>query len=52
MIYIKSFKLSPFIDRNPNAYPDHVFKHMAGEVLLLIGLQCCMATMALASQRY
>ena len=34
MIYIKSFKLSPFIDRNPNAYPDHVFKHMAGEVLL------------------
>lgn len=31
---MKSFKLSPFIDRNPNAYPDHVFKHIAGEVLL------------------
>lgn len=34
MIYLKSFKLSPFIDRNPNAYPDQVFRHMAGEVLL------------------
>ncbi|GIP15907.1 ATPase AAA [Paenibacillus montaniterrae] len=34
MIYVSSFKLSPFIDRNPNAYPDRVFKHMAGEVLL------------------
>jgi len=34
LIYLKSFKLSPFIDRNPHAYPDQVFKHMAGEVLL------------------
>jgi len=34
MIYLNSFKLSPFIDRNPNAYPDHVFKHVAGEVIL------------------
>lgn len=34
MIYLRSFKLSSFIDRNPNIYPDHVFKHMAGEVLL------------------
>jgi len=34
VIYLKSFKLSPFIDRNPNAYPDHVFKQAAGEVLL------------------
>ncbi|SDT08443.1 Predicted ATPase [Paenibacillaceae bacterium GAS479] len=34
MIYLRSFKLSSFTDRNPNIYPDYVFKHMAGEVLL------------------
>ncbi|MBY0012086.1 AAA family ATPase [Paenibacillus typhae] len=34
MIYLRSFKLSDHISRNPNIYPDHVFKHMAGEVLL------------------
>lgn len=34
MIYLRSFKLSSYTDRNPNIYPDYVFKHMAGEVLL------------------
>ncbi|AIQ58756.1 AAA family ATPase [Paenibacillus borealis] len=34
MIYLRSFKLSDEIERNPNIYPDHVFKHIAGEVLL------------------
>lgn len=34
MIYLRSFKLSEYTDRNPNIYPDHVFKHLAGEVLL------------------
>lgn len=34
MIYVKSFKLSPLLDSNPNAYPDRIFRHMAGEVLL------------------
>lgn len=34
MIYLRSFKLSHEIERNPNIYPDHVFKHIAGEVLL------------------
>ncbi|OKP87319.1 ATPase [Paenibacillus sp. P32E] len=34
MIYLRSFKLSDYTDRNPNIYPDYVFKHVAGEVLL------------------
>lgn len=34
MLYLGSFKLSPYISSNPNIYPDHVFKHIAGEVLL------------------
>lgn len=43
MIYLRSFKLSDYTDRNPNIYPDNVFKHLAGEVLCLIELLCCMA---------
>lgn len=35
MIYLRSFTLSSNIDRNPNIYPDHVFKHLAGETLFL-----------------
>ncbi len=35
MIYLRSFKLSDYTDRNPNIYPDNVLKHLAGEVLLL-----------------
>ncbi|CAH1206468.1 hypothetical protein PAECIP111893_02567 [Paenibacillus plantiphilus] len=35
MIYLRSFMLSSYIDRNPNIYPDHVFKHIAGETLFL-----------------
>ncbi len=34
MIYLRSFRLSDYTDRNPNIYPDHVFKSIAGEVLL------------------
>ncbi|WP_228744967.1 AAA family ATPase [Paenibacillus sp. S150] len=34
MIYLRSFKLSDYTDRNPNIYPDYVFKHLAGEVFL------------------
>ncbi|PZD97564.1 ATPase [Paenibacillus sambharensis] len=34
MIYLRSFKLSDYTDRNPNIYPDYVFKHVAGEVFL------------------
>lgn len=34
MIYLKSFKLSPQIVKNPNAYPYNVFKKIAGEVLV------------------
>ncbi|MEC0329089.1 AAA family ATPase [Paenibacillus macerans] len=33
MIYLRSFKLSSYTSRNPNIYPDYVFKHLAGEVL-------------------
>lgn len=33
MIYLSSFKLSPHISANPNIYPDHVFRHMAGDQL-------------------
>jgi predicted ATPase len=33
MIYLSSFKMSPHISANPNIYPDHVFRHMAGEYL-------------------
>lgn len=35
MIYLKNFTLSTLIDRNPNIYPDHVFKHIPGETLYL-----------------
>ncbi|MGG4129864.1 AAA family ATPase [Paenibacillus illinoisensis] len=34
MLHISNFKLSSVISSNPNIYPDHVFRHMAGEVLL------------------
>lgn len=34
MIYLQSFKLSSYTDRNPNIYPDHVFKAIAGEVFV------------------
>ena len=34
MQYLSNFQLSPYISSNPNIYPDHVFRHMAGEVLL------------------
>src|SRR5689334_2183324 len=34
MLYLSNFKLSSTISSNPNIYPDHVFRHMAGEVLL------------------
>lgn len=34
MLYLSNFKLSSTISGNPNIYPDHVFRHMAGEVLL------------------
>ncbi|SMG23113.1 hypothetical protein SAMN06295960_1268 [Paenibacillus aquistagni] len=52
MIYLRSFKLSEYTDRNPNIYPDHVFKHLAGEVLYLIELLCCMAITAAENQLY
>ncbi|MFC4600299.1 AAA family ATPase [Cohnella hongkongensis] len=35
MIYLRSFTLSSYTDRNPNIYPDHVFKHIAGETLFM-----------------
>ncbi|MGX1832263.1 AAA family ATPase [Paenibacillus taichungensis] len=34
MLYLNNFKLSSAISSNPNIYPDHVFRHIAGEVLL------------------
>ncbi|MEK3758127.1 AAA family ATPase [Paenibacillus sp. FSL P4-0338] len=34
MIYLRSFKLSKVIERNPNIYPDYVLKAIAGEVLV------------------
>ncbi|MGV2805095.1 ATP-binding cassette domain-containing protein, partial [Clostridium perfringens] len=34
MLYLSNFKLSSTISSNPNIYPDHVFRHMAGEVLV------------------
>lgn len=34
MIYLSNFKLSSQISGNPNIYPDHVFKHISGEVLI------------------
>ncbi|WP_150271283.1 AAA family ATPase [Paenibacillus tepidiphilus] len=34
MIYLRSFKLSDYTDRNPNIYPDHVFRYISGEVLV------------------
>jgi len=34
MIYLNSFKLSPVIERNPNAYPYRVFNNNAGEVFI------------------
>lgn len=34
MIYLRSFSISDYTDRNPNIYPDHVFKSKAGEALL------------------
>ncbi|MGG4093504.1 AAA family ATPase [Paenibacillus lautus] len=34
MLYLTNFKLSSSISSNPNIYPDHVFRHIAGEVLL------------------
>lgn len=33
MIYLSNFKLSSQISANPNIYPDHVFRHMAGDLL-------------------
>jgi len=41
MIYLKSFKLSSFIDSNPNAYPDSVFRHIAGEVFVFDRITIC-----------
>lgn len=35
MIYLRSFTISSCTDRNPNIYPDHVFKHIAGETLFM-----------------
>lgn len=34
MIYLRSFTLSDHTSSNPNIYPDHVFRHMAGEVFV------------------
>lgn len=34
MIYLRTFTLSDHTSRNPNIYPDHVFRHMAGEVFV------------------
>ena len=34
MIYLKSFKLSPHIVMNPNAYPYNVFRKITGEVFV------------------
>lgn len=34
MIYLNSFKLSPVIERNPNAYPYRVFNKNVGEVFI------------------
>ncbi|WP_440116342.1 AAA family ATPase [Paenibacillus sp. QZ-Y1] len=34
MVYVSNFRLSSHIASNPNIYPDHVFKHLAGEVFL------------------
>lgn len=34
MIYLKSFKLSPHIVKNPNAYPYNVFKKISGEAFV------------------
>lgn len=41
MIYLKSFKLSSIIDSNPNAYPDSVFSHIAGEVFVMDRITIC-----------
>lgn len=41
MIYLKSFRLSPVVDRSPNVYPDHVFKPLAGEVLVFERITAC-----------